>query len=717
EGVEITLTDDDSGEVFTTTTDANGEYIFEDLEPGDYTVTEQPESEIDEDFVDVFDGDESDDGDANDGVLDQDDTIAVTLEPGEDDEDNNFVEEQLGTIGNFVWEDINGNGIQDDGPTGVEGVTVFLLDDEGTRIDQTQTDAAGEYSFIDVEPGDYAVEFVIEEPFEITDQNTNGSAADEDADDSDADETTGLTGTFTLSPGEDEFDIDAGVYEAASLGDTVFVDVNRNGIQDPGEEPLAGVVVLLEGTAGDGEEVTTGTTETTDANGFYEFTDLVPGNYRVQFPLRATVDGQQAALTQEDAETGADDATANDSDANETDGFTDFANLISGEREPDLDAGYALVADVSIVKLVSDPEPNVGDAVVFTIEVRNAGPNDATGVEIQDLIPNGYTNIDNISNGGSLTSDLITWSDINVPNDAIILLTFTAEVEAPLQGVDFDNLAEVTAQDQFDPDSEPGNGDGDDDDLIGSVDTNPNDQRIDPDGEDDADNEPVLPQVADLSLIKTVDTPRPNVGETVRFTIAVTNDGPKDATNVVVEDLLPNGYSGFSLVNAGLTTTSAPSAGATLLTFGTFDVADGETFEIVYDVVVEAPLDGTTYDNVAEITDVDQFDPDSTPDNGDGDDDDLIGSVDTNPNDQSVDPDGEDDADNEPVDPQIADLELVKIVDTPEPQVGERVTFTISVTNDGPDAATGVQITDVVPNGLTEIQALNGGAVDGTAVT
>ena len=59
EGVEVTLTAVDSGETFTTTTDENGNYSFDGLEPGEYTVTFQDESEIDEDYVDVFDGDES----------------------------------------------------------------------------------------------------------------------------------------------------------------------------------------------------------------------------------------------------------------------------------------------------------------------------------------------------------------------------------------------------------------------------------------------------------------------------------------------------------------------------------------------------------------------------------------------------------------------------------------------------------------------------------
>jgi len=61
-------------------------------------------------------------------------------------------------------------------------------------------------------------------------------------------------------------------------------------------------------------------------------------------------------------------------------------------------------------------------------------------------------------------------------------LTFDVTVEAPLPGVEYNNIANVTAADQFDPDSEPGNDpDTDGDGLIGSEDDNPNDPGADPD--------------------------------------------------------------------------------------------------------------------------------------------------------------------------------------------------------------------------------------------
>jgi len=116
-------------------------------------------------------------------------------------------------------------------------------------------------------------------------------------------------------------------------------------------------------------------------------------------------------------------------------------------------------------------------------------------------VPNGFSAIANISDGGTDAASVITWTGLNIPAGGSEILTFDVTVEAPLAGVEFDNVADVTASDQFDPDSEPGNGpDSDGDGLVGTEDTNPNDQSVDGDGDDDEDNEPVQPQVADISL-------------------------------------------------------------------------------------------------------------------------------------------------------------------------------------------------------------------------
>jgi len=231
-----------------------------------------------------------------------------------------------------------------------------------------------------------------------------------------------------------------------------------------------------------------------------------------------------------------------------------------------IDFGFRPSVDVSLIKVVDNPEPNVGETVTFTITLSNDGPNDATGVAVEDVVPNGFSDISNISNGGGADANsIITWSDIDIPVGGSVDLTFDVTVEAPLDGVEYDNVAEVVATDQFDEDSTPGNGpDPDGDGLIGPEDNNPNDGSVDPDPasgdsdeDDDADNEPVEPQVADISLIKTVSNPEPNVGEVITFTIEVSNAGPNDATNVAIEDAVPNGFSDITNISTGGTEASS----------------------------------------------------------------------------------------------------------------------------------------------------------------
>ena len=101
-----------------------------------------------------------------------------------------------------------------------------------------------------------------------------------------------------------------------------------------------------------------------------------------------------------------------------------------------------------MVKTVSDATPNVGDVITFTVAVTNNGPSDATGVAFEDVVPNGYSNITNISNGGTLSGSTITWSGFDIAVGATATVTFDVTVEAPGAGVDYVNVAEVTDSDQ-----------------------------------------------------------------------------------------------------------------------------------------------------------------------------------------------------------------------------------------------------------------------------
>jgi hypothetical protein len=96
-------------------------------------------------------------------------------------------------LGNRVWEDQNQNGIQDPGEGGIGGICVNLLDESGNRIQQTTTDSNGYYGF-NVDAGRYILEFVKPSWLEFTTKNNR-----DEANDSDADQATGRTGTINIS--------------------------------------------------------------------------------------------------------------------------------------------------------------------------------------------------------------------------------------------------------------------------------------------------------------------------------------------------------------------------------------------------------------------------------------------------------------------------------------------------------------------------------------
>jgi hypothetical protein len=216
------------------------------------------------------------------------------------------------------------------------------------------TDGDGFYSFTGLIPGTYSVGFELPagylfSPEDADNQGING------ADNSDADPVTGQTTSVTLTSGQTNNNLDAGLYQLASLGDFVWIDSDADGIQDDGEPGLAGVTVnLLDGSGnpvldGNNNPITT----VTDVNGFYSFTGLIPGTYSVGFVLP---DGY--LFTQQNADNQGIDGAVN-SDANQTTGITISITIISGENNINLDAGliqFGVTSWVYLEGAAIDPE-------------------------------------------------------------------------------------------------------------------------------------------------------------------------------------------------------------------------------------------------------------------------------------------------------------------------------------------------------------------------
>ncbi|UII81180.1 gliding motility-associated C-terminal domain-containing protein [Flagellimonas sp. CMM7] len=327
------------------------------------------------------------------------------------------------------------------------------------------------------------------------------------------------------------------------------------------------------------------------------------------------------------------------------------ANGVSSEDDLDeISVTPVPAIDLSLVKIVDEINPFVGSNVIFTLTVTNDGPSDATTVQVSDLLPSGFTYVSD--------DDGLNYNDINglwnvgsLASGSSATLNITALVNPT---GNYNNVAEVIGHDQSDIDSSPNNG------LL---------------VEDDQDEVSVNPTpLVDISVTKTADDLTPNVGDPIIFTVTVSNDGPSDATNVVVTDILASGY-GF--VNA-------------VASNGVYDDLNGSwaignlvngTSENI--LITANVLSSGDYTNVAELTGLTEVDIDSEPANNDSTEDDQ----------QTI----------APVPVLVSDLLLRKSVDILSPLVGEEVIFNISITNNGPSDVTGVEILDLLPTGYTYV--------------
>ncbi|MFN8303092.1 MAG: SdrD B-like domain-containing protein [Saprospiraceae bacterium] len=235
------------------------------------------------------------------------------------------------SIGDYVWKDLNANGIQETGEPGIENALVTLTgtDGQGNPVTLTTlTDANGYYLFDNLHPGMYKLTFATPAGCDAATYVNQGA---DDTIDSDADPAMGgMTTTTTLISGEHDPTWDAGFYSYASIGDYVWEDYSADGEQDAGEPGIQGVIVMLTGTTGNGTAVMLQTT--TDATGHYLFDNLVPGTYKLKF---TTPTGY--ILTLQDTPSGNDAA---DSDPDPVMGMTTPTVLVSGEDDLTWDAGY-----------------------------------------------------------------------------------------------------------------------------------------------------------------------------------------------------------------------------------------------------------------------------------------------------------------------------------------------------------------------------------------
>jgi len=183
-------------------------------------------------------------------------------------EDHQFV---FGLIGNRVWEDANGNGVQDAGEPGVSNAVVRLYDAGGIEITNTVTAADGSYAFTGLPVTNYSLTFAQPSNTFFTTRSAGGDAQL----DSDAAPNTGASGAVSLLDSADRRDIDAGLYVPAQLFGYVFVDKDSDLIRDTGDSSVTNALVWL---------VVNGATvasTSTDEYGYYFFGNVPAGTVSV----------------------------------------------------------------------------------------------------------------------------------------------------------------------------------------------------------------------------------------------------------------------------------------------------------------------------------------------------------------------------------------------------------------------------------------------------
>jgi hypothetical protein len=235
--VTITLTgSNDLGSVFQqVVTNPDGSYLFDNLRPGTYTVTEAPQPS------DYLDGKDTA-GNFGGATTSNDVISAVTLNSGDAGTDYNFGEILPASIAGYVYVDANNDGIKQTSEAGIGGIAVTLTgtNDQGAITPVVfYTNPDGSYSFINLRPGTYSVSEGAVPSTYLDGKDTAGNFG--------GTVTNDLISTVSLGQGAIGTDYNFGELLPASISGNVYVDADNDGFKLPGEAGIGGVPVTLTG--------------------------------------------------------------------------------------------------------------------------------------------------------------------------------------------------------------------------------------------------------------------------------------------------------------------------------------------------------------------------------------------------------------------------------------------------------------------------------------
>ena len=283
--------------------------------------------------------------------------------------------------------------------------------------------------------------------------------------------------------------------------------------------------------------------------------------------------------------------------------------------------------------------------------VTNDGPSDASGVTLSDTLPGGVTFVSATSTSGTCgeSGGVVSCNTIGtLTNGASATITITVTVPTSMaHGTILSNSATSTA-----------------------TETDPNTAN-----NTNITQTTTVNREADLAVTKS-DSPDPVLaGNNLTYTVTVTNDGPSDASGVTLSDTLPGGV---TFVSATSTAGTCGESGGVVSCNSIGTLTNGASATITITVTVPTSMaHGTILSNSATAT-ATETDPNTSNNTN------ITQNTTVN---------------------READLAVTKS-DSPDPVfAGNNLTYTVTVTNDGPSDASGVTLSDTLPGGVTFVSA------------
>ncbi len=285
-------------------------------------------------------------------------------------------------------------------------------------------------------------------------------------------------------------------------------------------------------------------------------------------------------------------------------------------------------ADLAVLKTVNNSNPNYGDVVKWTIKVTNNGPDIATNVSVKELLPEGLIYLRNSVSKGFFDSNSGIWTINSLSPNNFEYLDIYCRVN---KSGEFTNVVSVTGN-EYDYNKT----------------NNVDDESI------------TVEKTADLEIIKLVNNSNPDYREQITWTLIIKNNGPDDATGVIVVDSIPDGLIGISDNIGGNYNDGIWYVG---------NLGCGETKEWKIVCIVNKTGD------IVNVASINGNEADLNLENNN-----ASAIIHVRP---------------------AVDLSITKTSSKVEYVVGDIIDYTVNVTNNGPDTATNVIVSDYLDNGLS----------------